>query len=346
MSLFKEKDEYLTKAFGIQFNSDSSEDENEEDNAKESANESEEPKGGVEKEEESDLERTIKKPKIDDSEYIEISIDDNVSNTSDECCIVDESNISKDNLPDNVDNTPSSPTCDKKTPSPAYITLDEELACEPESENRPRTRRQCRLESLNRSKSKKPELINISTDPVNETIPPANLSQDDFEYKLKLVISGIYRQFKTTYKTPLNEALREVIDELKASNKKLLITSETSPISLEETPHSLKLTPGSILKAIEVASSLGASKISSTLASNPDEITVKMQDGNRRHLKEFRTNIYEPLINLKQAYARDFNIEPLESIRLFFDGDEVEDEMTPKELDMEDENVIDVVICS
>lgn len=333
MSLFKEKDDYLTRALKDQFQSDTSDEENEDDTLKESASEKEDHNEGLEEQEQLDSGRTIKRPKTEDCEYISLSNDD-ASNTSDDCCIVlDGNDITKSSLSD----------VDGPSDNSKIITLDDEHACESDTQSRPRTRRQCK--AALQSESRKPAFLNESTHSINENPTPVNMSQDDFEFKLKLIISGTYRQFQTTYKTPLHESLREVIDELRAANKKLIITSETSSIDLDATPSSLKLTPGSILKAIEVASNLGTSRLSPQTTLDPNEITVKLQDGNRRHMKEFRTNIHEPLVKLKQAYARDLKIESLESIKLFFDGDPVDDEMTPEDLDMEDENVIDVIIA-
>lgn len=189
--------------------------------------------------------------------------------------------------------------------------------------------------------------LNSTSDSIT---PNISHSQEDFDFTLHVNLTGTHRQFETTYNTPICDTLRDVLKELKSSNKTLIVTFRNSNISipLDATPRALNLKQGTILDAIEVSSSLGPSKISSTDTSSPDpdEIKVKLQDGNLRHQREFRTNIHDPLIKLKEAYAKDLNIDPAENIKLYFDGDPIEDEMTPEELGMEDGDAIDVRISS
>lgn len=76
-----------------------------------------------------------------------------------------------------------------------------------------------------------------------------------------------------------------------------------------------------------------------------DIITLKLQDGNRKHLKEFQISKYQSLKRLKELYAKAFDID-LTRMKLRFDGDPVEDEDTPESLDIEDGCVIDVMISN
>lgn len=169
--------------------------------------------------------------------------------------------------------------------------------------------------------------------------PEANISIDggDNEFNLKLIIAGSYQQFPTTYKTKLCQALKCLLDDLRQKGRSLVITHQSEEISLEETPQSLKLTPGIILKAIEVTDTEGTNV-------NPDAIRLTLQDGNKRHTKEFSVIKTDPFSKLKQSYMEEFKLDQTQRVKFLFDGDIVDDESTPEELEVEDGCVIDVMI--
>ena len=74
-------------------------------------------------------------------------------------------------------------------------------------------------------------------------------------------------------------------------------------------------------------------------------LKLKLQDGHRKHLKEYEISKFARIINLKKMYADDFGID-LNSMKLWFDGDPVEDDDTPESLDIEDGCVLDVMITN
>lgn len=326
MSIFKEKDDYITNALKNQFDYDSDEDESDDGDGKisEINNTNTSTKEAEHESECHDVtssDKVVKKPKLAIQDCISLSNDDD---SDDDCIVIDDKEIAESDRQNNHFYT----SLDSST----YITLDEG-ACKKVPDG-----------------NHKQDATGDQSESIGTILPPqVNESQEDYDFTLHLNITGTHRKFQTTYNTPLCDALRDVLNELEACNKTLIITSKTSSsISFDATPKSLNLQPGSILEAIEVASSLGTSKVSSSTVNppNPDEIRVKMQDGNLRHQRELKTSINDPLIKLKEAYAKDLNIESIENIKLYFDGDRIADEMTPGELGMEDGDAIDVVISN
>lgn len=169
-----------------------------------------------------------------------------------------------------------------------------------------------------------------------------NISQDldDFEYNLKMMIAGDFKKFPTTYNTPLHVALKDFVRELESRNRNLVVTFKGVQIALTDSPRDLKLTIGDILNAVEV----GNKSKDSTEMINPNDLVLKLQDGNRKHTKEYKISKNEPIIQLKKLYATEFGIDNLDRIKLRFDGDNVEDEVTLEELDAESGDTFDVVL--
>lgn len=174
-----------------------------------------------------------------------------------------------------------------------------------------------------------------------------NVTDTDDYFNLKMTIAGQYKQFKTTYNTPLFETLQELLADLKNQNKSLVLTLRDVPIDLSQSPKSIGLDVGTILRGTPV---LGATEDAPSVpmetSLDPDEITLKVQDGNLRHTKEFRIKKDAQFISLKENYARQFNIEDTEKLTLMFDGDEIADNETPESLDIEDGFMIDIKIKS
>ena len=67
-------------------------------------------------------------------------------------------------------------------------------------------------------------------------------------------------------------------------------------------------------------------------------LKVMGQDSSEVHFKIKRTT---PLRKLKQAYCERQGV-PMNSLRFMFDGHRIGDDQTPKELDMDDDDVIEV----
>uniref|UniRef100_A0A6G1SFA2 Small ubiquitin-related modifier 2-A n=1 Tax=Aceria tosichella TaxID=561515 RepID=A0A6G1SFA2_9ACAR len=172
-------------------------------------------------------------------------------------------------------------------------------------------------------------------------------SFEDYDYNLKLMRHGNFEQYKTTWRTKLSVALKDLIEDLAKSGKSIILTKRdgTEPVSLDGTPHSLNLDSGTILNAIVIYQSQQPHHSGSTSrpVHDPNVITLKLQDGQRKHLKEFKIAKQEPLSILKEKYAQEFNID-LNRMKLCFDGDPVDDQDTPDSLDIEDECVIDVIV--
>jgi len=73
---------------------------------------------------------------------------------------------------------------------------------------------------------------------------------------------------------------------------------------------------------------------------NTINLRVVSQDGNEVYFKIKRQT---PLRKLMDAYCQRQAIDP-NSIRFLYDGQRIQAEQTPKELDMEDNDIIDAVL--
>lgn len=171
---------------------------------------------------------------------------------------------------------------------------------------------------------------------------------EDYNYKLRINRSGRYERFSMTYKSKISDTLKDLIASLARSGKYLVLTKDGETVSLDSSPHSLKLSPGDVLDAIEIQPDKFMSatkKEDDTTAQCIDTnvITLKLQDGNRKHSKEFLVAMDEPLIGLKEKYAQEFDIDII-CMKLSFDGDTIDDQQTPEQLDMEDGCVVDVLL--
>lgn len=202
------------------------------------------------------------------------------------------------------------------------------------------------------------QIIDLSSDDdiVEETptksnqILTQNTSLEDRKYILKLTIAGCYKQYNTTYRASLANALESLLDDLAQKDRKLKLFHNDKEVSLSMSPMVLDLRPGTILRAIDVP--LTGDPVESEREEEinmdsdfTDALTIKLQDGNRKHTKDFKILPNEPLSKLKIDYAREFNLNSASSIKLFFDGDEIEDESTAEDVELEDGYAIDVVIA-
>lgn len=162
---------------------------------------------------------------------------------------------------------------------------------------------------------------------------------EDYEYNLKLSFLGNIRMFPTKDRTKLSVVLIELINELRQQGKELMVMKDGNRVSLEETPASLELSPATILQAITISLPQGAP------VQNTSGVLVKLQDGHRKHTKEFVIELNAPMSELKRKYLESFNLDIETKIRLNFDGEAVDDEATAEELDIDDGCVIDVMFC-
>lgn len=179
---------------------------------------------------------------------------------------------------------------------------------------------------------------------------------EDYNFNLKLNRCGRYERYTMMYKSKICDTLKDLIDELARSNKSLVLTRDGESVPLDSSPHSLALTPGEVLDAIEVQPDrlntspdlvtepihMGDKTSSTQQNGDPNKITLKLQDGNRKHSKEILVALDEPLSRLKQEYAVEFGLD-LATVKLSFDGDIVGDQDTASSLDMEDGCVLDVL---
>ncbi|XP_033103164.1 small ubiquitin-related modifier-like [Anneissia japonica] len=77
---------------------------------------------------------------------------------------------------------------------------------------------------------------------------------------------------------------------------------------------------------------------SSTSTSEYIKIRVTAQDTNEVH---FKVKLTTPMKKLKESYCSRVGV-PLSSLRFLFDGNRIDDNQTPKQLEMEEDDVIEV----
>lgn len=174
-------------------------------------------------------------------------------------------------------------------------------------------------------------------------------SISDEDYNLHIMLPGdIYRKIPVTYGIRLKDALSELISEAAARDRSLVVTDDDSGerLDLDETPKSLGFTPGKILNVIEVQNlSKEQSDKEEPDVVDPDVIRLKLQDGHRKHVREFNINKSDPLMNLKGMWIQEFDLGDAQ-IKLSFDGEIISEDATPEDLDMEAGDVVDVIVSS
>lgn len=194
------------------------------------------------------------------------------------------------------------------------------------------------------------DILDVTPQKPSRVLQQHNTSIEDHDFTLKFTMAGKYQKCQTNYGSSFAEALKSILDDLNTKGKSLKLFSKDQEVSLEETPKSLGLRPGSILQAIEVPlHSEPVERVEDLLVEDGDSpdsnaLTIKLQDGNRKHTKDIRIVKSEPLCKLKSVYATTFSLESTENIKLFFDGDEIDDESTAEDLELEDGFAVDVVV--
>jgi len=312
MSLFKEKDDYITEAFKSIFDQDS------EEECADQTSKLSTPEAGAGSSSE-DV-PSPKKLKLDTTDPVTTSIETEhtVVSLGSDSNVVECINLDSDD-DDHEINPPSkvSHQCKDPTQDDHIITIesDEESSIQGNTDT-----------------------FESSFDQ-NSDFKPSNISfdLDDRDFNLKIILAGNLKQYRTTYRTKLCDCLQELLMELKSHGKTLVVTFHQAEVSLSGSPCSLKMGSGDILNAIEVP-------CQPSMDVNVNEITVKLQDGNKKHTKEFKIDKHKPLLELKKLYAKQFNLESIDNIKLLFDGDIADDESTADELEIEDGCVLDVKV--
>lgn len=176
----------------------------------------------------------------------------------------------------------------------------------------------------------------IAVDDEEPTAPES----EEYDFTLNFRLDGTdFQRIVTSNKTPLREALKSVIEKLEAEGKGLMIYSEDIALPLDQSPESLNLRPGTILNA------LSSSSAHIPPNNTDDFITIKVQDGNRKHgIQSFKINPKEPISSFKQLYAKEMGLHSTQKITLLFDGDPIGDDSTPEDVELEDDCIVDVIV--
>lgn len=181
--------------------------------------------------------------------------------------------------------------------------------------------------------------LSLSMITVDEEQPTAPESEE-YDFTLNFRLDGTdFQRIVTSNKTPLRDAMKSVIEKLAAEGKGLMIYSEDIALPLDQSPESLNLRPGTILNALSALTAHIPS------CETGEFITIKVQDGNRKHgVHSFRINPKEPIVKLKHLYAKELGLDSTQKITLLFDGDPVGDDSTPEDVELEDDCVVDVIV--
>lgn len=164
------------------------------------------------------------------------------------------------------------------------------------------------------------------------------VSFQDYVYTLKMYYNFKIYKFDMTYNTSLSVALKDLTDKLSKQANSIILQHKGEPVPSEATPASLKLCVTDILEACDYNCNN-----SSQAQKHPDQLELILQDGRSKKATTYNFFKDQPFSELKQLYAERASVD-LHRVHLQFDGDLVEDEQTPNELELEDGDVIDVQI--
>ncbi|CAI0374143.1 unnamed protein product [Linum tenue] len=100
----------------------------------------------------------------------------------------------------------------------------------------------------------------------------------------------------------------------------------------EDTPKLVRMKEGDVIDAVQVMDQEGPKKIL---------VFLKAMDG--RPPTPFRMNQATPFVKLMQAYCDQMGME-VDQIRFIYKGRRLDSDVTPQQVNMEDDDVIDVVL--
>lgn len=167
------------------------------------------------------------------------------------------------------------------------------------------------------------------------SIQPINYS-DDTEFTIKYYLDGKLLRIKSTFQTPLSVPFSEHMKECQRLEGVFIVRADEDIIDINKSPKSLNLKASTILDASYIYDR-------KKLRAQPGQIKLKLQDGNRKNTQMMFAYKDKPLGQLKAVYA-DMQKLDVSHIRFMFDGDPLNDEMTPEEYDIEEDCVIDVFV--
>lgn len=207
------------------------------------------------------------------------------------------------------------------------------------------------------------EIINTNDDkrPNDESKEIEITSIDDNQ--LELIVKIKYLASIHRLKMKLNERFCDRFDEIGQLLKvpephKLRFFAHSQPFSADQTPQALNLTVCDFVECVlsnsfnkqpqqpDSTSSSNNEATNKPAMEDPDMLELKLRDS-KAHKKQqitlIKLNKFEPFSSLFKEYAELKQID-LKQLRFEFDGEVLEDDQTPTDLDMEDESLIDVIV--
>ena len=190
-----------------------------------------------------------------------------------------------------------------------------------------------------------------SVDSDVEALPSSNtdscLLNEKIQVKFKYLTS-VHRLWMQTDEKFLDR-LPE-IGQLLAINDphKLRFFLNTEMFTADQTPKSLQLTVGNIIECIQLDNRTSGGSSVQNVMEDVNLIVIKLRDAKahkRSQITTMKIDKFEPMGKMFAIYAQQKELQ-LDKIRFEFDGEELEAEQTPTDLDMEEDSLIDVIVKS
>lgn len=214
---------------------------------------------------------------------------------------------------------------------------DDDISVSPMKKNqKPRRSTAKLIKSLRQASSKAAQSLSLDIDDC-EVIPCAAES-DNQQITVKIRCESSIERLPLSMNDPFGKILPSLSNILGQPQNKLYLSLNGSSVQANQTPKSIDL---KIYDIIDCYILLGHS--SSTELNDSNKIHLLLQAKNDKKKLKIACNRYEPLKIVLQEYGKMKDVD-IERLSLRFDGEKVNLDETPADLDMEDSECIDVII--
>lgn len=146
-------------------------------------------------------------------------------------------------------------------------------------------------------------------------------------------------------KQPFVTILSELSKMWAIPERKLLLSLNDNTITPEDTPYSISLSVCDIINCGMVQSTETEAAAAPSEVSDPDKLTLKFQSKDQKRKIEISVKKQTPILYLKKKYSEQTQVD-VGKVVFKFDGDVLNDDDTPEELELEDGYCIDVLVQS
>lgn len=160
------------------------------------------------------------------------------------------------------------------------------------------------------------------------------------EINIKLRWKGMIKRIPMKKTQPFQCVISDLARQNGVAESRIMLCLNDMTIALHETPKTLNLTIADIIEGYLIAE---GEKVE--VAEAADTIELKVQSKTSKAPKTYKIRMSEPLSDLARQYALDNNCD-VDKVSFKFDGDGLDLESTPEDLELENGFCIDVKISS